>query len=130
MSKSTPSETKSVLAHMASLNLTGDGYSDYAKARALNVVFKTLQKLRNEESLETAYGAAAKYIADFAYGEPKDKNERIRQFIALFKQLVEIEFHGSISTLLHKRNVIRAAYIWEVSEMLSKKFAKLKEVAK
>ena len=127
MTDPTPSQAKSLIAQMAALNLTEKGGSDYAKSKALNILLKALQRRKNGEDLETTYAAASKYIADMPNWDSENKEDRslrINKFMTLFKKLVDVEYGGMPENLLHRKNIIRAAYIWEVSEMLSKKFAK------
>lgn len=127
MSNQNKPTAKSLLSQMAALNLTEEGFSDYAKSKALNIMLKVLQRRKGEEDVETAYAASAKYIAELPNWDTEnkeDRTDRVKKFIELFKQLVCIEYGGSIEKLLHRKNIVRAAYIWEVSEFLNKKFAK------
>ena len=131
-------ETLSSIQQMAILNLRGDGFSDYQKAKALDIAFETVKNVPRDMKKEDIFAAASKKIFTFLDNDIKKRYpqgqgagektiKKIEQFINLFRKLCKEEYHNSLRQMYKNRFPIRSAYLWYIDQVIRQNIEKKKE---
>lgn len=119
----------SIIQQMAELNLTGVGFSDYQKAKSLDIVFKTIKEVRAIANKDDLFADAAKKIFSFldedakkaGYNIGNKKKEKVKNFIELFRELCQTNYKGNLQKIYKHRFHVRSAYIWYIEELILRK---------
>jgi len=128
---STSRETKtvSIIQQMGELKLTGQGYSDHQKARAIDVVFGEIKLAHGKARIDDILASASHKIMIFLDNDAKQRGyhvgkktiEKIEKFMELFNELLHVEYNGILQTMYRNRFNIRSAYICYVDTAIRKR---------
>lgn len=110
----TNTEKISILEQMAELGLSGDGFSEYQKAKALDLVFNAMRQTMVGKDKKYTYSIASNQIKKFLEKQfSKNYIEEIENFISLFDKLVDMNpWNGELKRLYRDRFKIRDSYLW------------------
>lgn len=120
----------SKIEQMASLLLTGDGKSDYALGKALNVMFKIIKNAKTGSERADILNDARQQIWSFLSQDDDRRGnatkEKVDAFVTLFDDLSKERYNGSLSMLYRNKNHVRSAYLWAVQAEIMRRSAEKK----
>lgn len=129
-------ESISIIQQMAELNLTGQGYSDYQKAKTLDIAFESIKTVTRDVKPSDVFAAASKKIFIFLENNQKKRGyfigagekiaKKIETFEALFQKLCDNEYNGSLRRMYKNRFSIRSAYLWYIDQVIRQNIEKKK----
>ena len=120
------------IEQMASLLLTGSGYSDYAHSKALEIFLHVVKKARNASSRKDVLNDAKQQIWSFLHRDDsrtgKTTMKKVEEFVNHLDELSREMYNGSLQNLYRNKKHVRSAYIWAIqAEIIRRSEAKKQE---
>lgn len=121
----------SIIEKMVALNLSGQGSSDYQKAKALDVLFNTIREAESKKMEDECLSIASKRIERFLSQQYKRNYlPDIEIFMSLFNTLLQKEpWNGDLKRIYRDRFLIRDTYLWNMDLMIHEKAQAKKQKA-
>jgi len=115
-----------LLDDLAKLKIFSGWNSDTEMAKAIDLLFKQIQKRTKDEPISVTYAAISNQIRKYWKAQKgkyfgKQQAKDVEQFVTFFKQIVDDWYGGSLVKAYRNRFTIRDAYLWKLSIINNKK---------
>lgn len=106
------------IEQMASLLITGEGMSDYALSKALNVFLRVVKQSKKGSERQDIINDAKQQIWSFLHQDDERRGnatkEKVDEFVDHLDALSKERYNGSLQNMYRNKNHIRSAYLWAV----------------